>query len=437
MTEVALVTPVAAAWRQFICRACGWVYDEAVGDPDGGLAPGTRFEDIPDDWACPLCGVGKSELEPWSAQAAVEAARSKVESQSARSYRQGPRAGEGVVIVGGGTAGWRVVEALRALDTELPITLVTACAGDRYDKPRLSVALHQALTSEALCRESAAASAERLNVRLLAHTVASGIEPQARRLRTTRGTLRWRELVLAHGARPIEREGLPADLVWRINDLAAYRRLRSALDALAARLSQAPRIAIIGAGLVGCELANDLALQGHPVALVDIADRPLAQVADMVASARLLAAWEAQGLAIRFCAATTVGAVSRMSDGSLHLMLQAAPGHAGPASVLQVDLVIAATGLATPGRLATQAGLRLGSGIELDPETFDTGVPHVHAVGDCVSIAGRPQRYIEPIARQARAVALRIVGQPVPRVPWRAPSIRVKTTSLPMTLPAG
>ncbi len=41
---------------------CSYVYDEAVGDPDGGIAPGTKWEDIPDDWVCPVCGLSKSEF---------------------------------------------------------------------------------------------------------------------------------------------------------------------------------------------------------------------------------------------------------------------------------------------------------------------------------------------------------------------------------------
>ena len=52
------------AYRQFICTLCGYIYDEAKGDPDSGLAPGTRFEDIPDNWMCPDCGVDKSMFEP-------------------------------------------------------------------------------------------------------------------------------------------------------------------------------------------------------------------------------------------------------------------------------------------------------------------------------------------------------------------------------------
>lgn len=49
---------------KYECVACGWIYDPAVGDPDGGVPAGTAFEDIPEDWVCPLCGVGKDQFEP-------------------------------------------------------------------------------------------------------------------------------------------------------------------------------------------------------------------------------------------------------------------------------------------------------------------------------------------------------------------------------------
>lgn len=45
--------------KKYVCDACGWVYDEALGDPDNGIAAGTKFEDLPEDFVCPLCGVGK------------------------------------------------------------------------------------------------------------------------------------------------------------------------------------------------------------------------------------------------------------------------------------------------------------------------------------------------------------------------------------------
>ncbi len=49
--------------RQFICTICGYVYDEAIGDPDNGIEPGTKWEDVPEDWNCPWCGAAKDDFE--------------------------------------------------------------------------------------------------------------------------------------------------------------------------------------------------------------------------------------------------------------------------------------------------------------------------------------------------------------------------------------
>ena len=50
--------------RKFVCQICDHVYDEALGDPAAGLAPGTRWEDIPEDWSCPECGATKADFSP-------------------------------------------------------------------------------------------------------------------------------------------------------------------------------------------------------------------------------------------------------------------------------------------------------------------------------------------------------------------------------------
>ncbi len=49
--------------KKYQCIVCGWIYDEAIGSPDDGLSPGTKWEDVPDDWSCPDCGVTKSDFE--------------------------------------------------------------------------------------------------------------------------------------------------------------------------------------------------------------------------------------------------------------------------------------------------------------------------------------------------------------------------------------
>ena len=48
---------------RYVCTVCGYVYDPQVGDPEAGIEPGTPFEDLPEDWVCPLCGAGKDEFE--------------------------------------------------------------------------------------------------------------------------------------------------------------------------------------------------------------------------------------------------------------------------------------------------------------------------------------------------------------------------------------
>lgn len=48
--------------QRYLCDVCGYIYDESLGDPDGGIAPGTRLEDIPDDWVCPECGATKASF---------------------------------------------------------------------------------------------------------------------------------------------------------------------------------------------------------------------------------------------------------------------------------------------------------------------------------------------------------------------------------------
>jgi len=50
--------------KKYICDVCGYIYDPAVGDADGGVKPGTPFEKIPDDWVCPMCGASKENFSP-------------------------------------------------------------------------------------------------------------------------------------------------------------------------------------------------------------------------------------------------------------------------------------------------------------------------------------------------------------------------------------
>ena len=406
------------AWALYICKACGLIYDESKGDEDSGLVAGTRFADIPDDWACPLCGVTKADFEPYVAEP-IEQFQRPVTATKAPPARRNA----GTVIIGAGRAGWLMAQELRAQDATMPITLVTACNGDVYDKPLLSVAMARGMAADKLPREKGAAAALRLNIKLLANTDAIRITPSSHQLRTSRGTLRYQHLVLAHGAQARQLPQFPPALCWRINHLQTYAKFCKALG------GSHKSVAVVGAGLIGCELANDLALAGHSVTLLDVAARPLAAVLQEAQSAQLLQAW--CSLPLTFMGGVHISFVRAADalDPSGKKQIATSCGQ-----TLTVDHIILAAGLQTPNQLALSAGLAWNNGIDVHAETLATSVAGIHALGDCIAINGQVSRYIEPIGRQAKTIAASIVGGlPKPYTMSRA-LLRIKTTSLPFTV---
>lgn len=395
-------------WRQYICLACGLIYDEELGDPDSGLAPGTRFEDIPDDWECPLCGVTKTDFELFERQEIT------VSEQPIQFNRE-----PGVVVVGAGIAGWSTVEALRTLNPDVPITLVSACGGDLYHKPELSVAISRGADKSALIRETGPDAARRLGVQLMPGTFAVGLSPALRQLRTTRGTLNYTHLVLAQGAKPVLPPQLPPSLCWRVNELEGWSGLQQALA------GGKQSVAIVGAGMIGCELAEDFAHAGHKVTLLDRNTSPLAGLLPEEASSRLVNSLT--NLGVTYYGGVDVAGITELESGKRVVELEANPS-------IEVDHVVAATGLVTDNRLALQAHLRFESGLAVDPQTLCTSDPNIYALGDCISIDGTPCRFIEPVKHQAQAIAHAIFGMDTVTYTHTPPVIRLKTRSMPVVL---
>ena len=272
-----------------------------------------------------------------------------------------------IVVVGAGLAGWTVVREARKLDAATPIVVVTADSGDFYAKPSLSNAFAQKKAPAQLVTTLAAKMVETLNVTLMPFTRVEGIDTTARTVRTAAGDLPYRDLVLALGAQPIRvpLAGDAADQVLSVNSLDDFA-------AFHARLPAQARVLVMGAGLIGCEFANDLAGTGHSVHVVDPAARPLAALLPEAASAQLQAALSALGVQWHF--GTTVASVA--SDGA------ALAATLSDGTVLQADVVLSAVGLRADTALARAAGIACDRGIVADTR-LATSAPHVHALGDC------------------------------------------------------
>ena len=325
---------------------------------------------------------------------------------------------DAIVVLGSGLAGWTTVRELRKLDAAVPVTVVSADDGDFYAKPSLSNAFAQGKRPEQLVSTPAAKMAATLNVTLLPRTRVESIDAARRELVTSQGRILYAKLVLATGADPIRipLAGDAAHAVRSVNSLDDFA-------AFHAQLRPGAHVAIMGAGLIGSEFANDLAGAGYRVSVVDPSSRPLAALLPEQASAALADALQALG--VRFHFGTTVQSVDR--DGG-KLRLQLADGTA-----FDADVVLSAVGLRPNVALARAAGLQCGRGIVVD-ETLATSDPAIFALGDCAEYAGgRCLPYVMPIMSAARVLAAGLAGRggtlSFPLMP-----VSVKTPALPLVI---
>lgn len=318
------------------------------------------------------------------------------------------------LIIGSGLAGITLVRELRKRDKEREITVITADDGAFYSKPNLSNAFAANKRAEELVLTPAERLERDLGIRILAHTVVAAIDPGQRKLSCTQGDLPYDQLVLAVGASqiplPLAGDGVPDAI--SINSLADYTRLR-------ARLEGKRRIAIVGAGLIGCEFANDLSLGGFSVDLFDQIADPVGRLLPPAAAQQLRDKLEAIG--VGFHLGTRLEAIRR--DGERQVLIDSL-GNARP-----YDLVLSAIGLRPNLALAKTAGLATGLGIVTDA-FLRTSDPHIYALGDCAEVEGLFLPYVMPIMQGARKLAATLCGSPEP-VSYPAMPIVLKTPACP------
>ena len=328
-----------------------------------------------------------------------------------------------IVIVGTGLSGYSLVRELRKLDKTTPVVMVTADDGVNYSKPMLSTGFTKGKDAEGLAQGDTEAMAEQLSVDIRTYSTVTGIDTGARELVLGDERLAYSKLVLAWGADVIRLglDGDGLDRVYSINDLLDYRAFRKALEG-------GKRVAIMGAGLIGCEFANDLRNGGYEVDLIapDAAVMP-SLLPEAAANA---VQQELQALGVNFHLGTVVQRVDRDGQG---VKLALANG-----DTLAADLVVSAVGLRPRTELARAAGIEVGRGIVVN-RALETSAPDVYALGDCAEVDGQVLLYVLPLMACARALAKTLTGERT-EVSYGAMPVMIKTPCCPTAVcppPAG
>ncbi|WPP00010.1 FAD-dependent oxidoreductase [Pseudomonas sp. HR96] len=322
-----------------------------------------------------------------------------------------------VVIIGTGLAGYNLAREFRKLDSATPLLLITADDGRSYSKPMLSTGFARSKDADGLSMAEPGAMAEQLDAEIRTHTRISGIDPGHRRLWIGEEAVPYRDLILAWGAETLQVpvEGLAADALFPVNDLQDYARFRAAAHGKR-------RVLVLGAGLIGCELANDLLLGGYEVDLV----APCEQVMPTLLPAPAAAAVQAglEGLGACFHLGPVVTRMERSAEQWL--------AHLSDGTHLTCDLVVSAIGLRPRTALASAAGLEVNRGVVVDRQ-LRTSHSHIYALGDCAEVDGLNLLYVMPLMTCARALAQTLAGQPT-AVSYGAMPITVKTPVCPLVV---
>ncbi|MBK1706038.1 FAD-dependent oxidoreductase [Halochromatium glycolicum] len=383
------------SFKRYRCGTCAHIYDEAMGDPIHGVVPGTRFDDLPDEWFCSVCGdphesfnlAGSSKL----AQAVAE--HNGDQKRNGSDQEEAP-----IVIVGAGIGGWYIADQLRQNGAKGPITIVTRDDGDYYYKPHLSGSVTSKSRSDLIIAKGPD-RAQLLDVDLRAHTQVLGLDLKKKRLLTNigkveHGKIEYAKLVLATGAVPFRLyDRRIQQHIHQLNDLDQYESLTKLLK------SGSKRVLILGAGLIGCELADGLARAGHEVAINDRAPYlPLSVVSEGF-STYVHDRYVQNG--IDFLLGTAMNDVTKADSG---LQIQFEDGR-----TIECDVVISAIGLKPNVDLAARAGLDVGQGIKVD-DTMRTSEPDIYAVGDCAEHKGQVFSFVECINNQAAVIVDQLCG---------------------------
>jgi len=281
-------------------------------------------------------------------------------------------AAQRIIVIGGGPAAvWAAIEAKKK-DPSALVTLVTDEACEPYEKPPLSKAVLMGKSSPEDAPIAGPGGLAKHGVAVRLNTRCTAIDRPSRNILTTDGNLSYDALVIATGSVMREVPVLPIGMPG-----VHYLRTEAHARAIKADLSVCNRLAVIGAGLIGLEVAASAAELGIEVLVFELAPRIMARACDEETGSFILAEHRAHG--VQFKMPTAVTGVSSRQDASLVLQTTDGDTHA-------CDLVLVGAGVTPDATLAAAAGLVVQDGIVVDSQCR-TSDPRIFAAGDVTRFA--------------------------------------------------
>ncbi|MNB65117.1 Nitric oxide reductase FlRd-NAD(+) reductase [compost metagenome] len=321
----------------------------------------------------------------------------------------------GIVIIGSGFAARQLVKNIRKQDANVPLTVIAADSMDEYNKPDLSHVISQNQRADDLTRQTAGEFAEQFNLRLFPHTWVTDIDASAHVVKGKDQQWQYDKLVLATGASAFVPPVEGRELMLTLNSQQEYQASETTLR-------DAQRVMIVGGGLIGTELAMDFCRAGKAVTLVDHAASILSALMPAEVSSRLQHRLTEMG--VHLLLKSQLQSLMKTDNGIRSTL--------GSNRSVEVDVVIAATGLRPETALANRAGAEINRGVKVD-SYLQTTQPDVYALGDCAEINGQVLPFLQPIQISAMYLAKNLLGASAPlKLP--AMLVKIKTPELPLHL---
>lgn len=322
-----------------------------------------------------------------------------------------------IIIIGSGLAGYNLAREIRLQNAQVPIMMITQDAGAFYSKPMLSTALSMSKTPEALMSMSAEKMAAQYNMQILTHTHIEKIIPEDNCVTTSHEAFEYSALVFCTGADthvPLLEGDATSDIL-QVNDIYQYQQFRE-------KIANKQNITLLGAGLVGCEFANDLVQAGFKVHIVEPQTTPIAALLPERVGQALKQALEQQGA--EWHLGHTAKAVHHHNE-KYRITLN-------DESTFETDFVFSAIGLRPRVALAKHAHLHTHRGIVVD-QYLRTHIPNIYAMGDCAEINHWTLPYIAPIMQAAKTLAKTLTGHES-TLSLPAMAVVIKTSCYPIVI---